>query len=318
MTELFKNALASIQLGIEDYQSNDPRRSISAVRNFYAGVLLLGKQCLLGAVPDADPMEVLASKFVPVPDGHGGVVHEPQGYRTIDLSELQQRFKHFGLNWPDGDVRSLQKLRNDFEHYHSAAPKDVIRQAIAACFPTIQGFFAILEIEPVEALQEAWRVMLEESAFFKKQKEEADCTFGKIPWSGRLSNTGGYECPSCGSSLIRQVRQDNDDPASIEGRCVACGKSLTAEETVGMIVAAEFGVDDYVSVKDGDEPVIHDCLECWNPTYVSNGEINGCLLCGYEVDGECARCMTPLDITNLSADNSSLCSYCGHVMSKDD
>lgn len=37
MSELFENAVVSIQLGVEDYQSNDPRRAISAVRNFYAG-----------------------------------------------------------------------------------------------------------------------------------------------------------------------------------------------------------------------------------------------------------------------------------------
>lgn len=31
---LLHNAIASIQLGIEDYNSDDPRRAISAVRNF--------------------------------------------------------------------------------------------------------------------------------------------------------------------------------------------------------------------------------------------------------------------------------------------
>ena len=92
MTKLLENAISSIQLGIEDYQSNDPRRPISAVRNFYAGVLLLGKQCLVSAAPNADPMEVLASKFIPVPDGDGGVVHEPKGYQTIDLFELKMRY----------------------------------------------------------------------------------------------------------------------------------------------------------------------------------------------------------------------------------
>ena len=31
---LFRNAVQSIQLGIEDYQANNPERAVSAVRNF--------------------------------------------------------------------------------------------------------------------------------------------------------------------------------------------------------------------------------------------------------------------------------------------
>lgn len=40
---VLQNAATSIQLGIEDYQSEDPRRVISAVRNMYAGLLLMFK-----------------------------------------------------------------------------------------------------------------------------------------------------------------------------------------------------------------------------------------------------------------------------------
>jgi hypothetical protein len=316
MTELFKNAITSIQLGIEDYQSDDTRRPISAVRNFYAGVLLLGKQCLLAAAPDADPMEVLASRFVPVPDGEGGVIHEPKGYRTIDLAELRVRFKDFDLAWPEGDIETLQRLRNEFEHYHSAAPKEVIRQAIAACFPLIQGFFAILEFDPAGALGGAWTVMLDEEAFFKKQKTEADATLEKLPWP--LSNTRALSCPSCSSSLVCQVDADNSEPEEVQGRCIACGETLTAEETVNLIVQAEFSGDDYVAAKDGGDPVVNDCPQCWNPTYIVNGELNECFLCGYVVDGECAICSTELGVQNRSVNNSSLCDHCDHVTSKAD
>lgn len=314
MTELLQNAVASIQLGIEDYQSNDARRPISAVRNFYAGVLLLGKQCLVAAAPDADPMEVLASKFVPVPDGNGGVVHEPKGFRTIDLAELRERFKDFELGWPDGEISTLQKLRNEFEHYHSAAPKDVIRQAIAACFPLIQGFFAILEVEPAGCLGDSWAVMLTEEAFFTKQKSEADATFDKLPWE--LSNTEQFSCPTCSSSLICQVDPTNELAENIQGRCIACGKTLTAEETVKLVVEAEFAGEDYMNVKDGGDAVINDCPECGNPTYVVNGELNKCFLCGSEVGGECALCSTDLGVHNRSANDSSLCDHCDHMINR--
>jgi hypothetical protein len=73
MNTLFDNAVQSIQLGIEDYQANDPRRALSSVRNFYAGVLLLAKEVLVRQIPDAAPEDVLAARFKPIPDGQGGV-----------------------------------------------------------------------------------------------------------------------------------------------------------------------------------------------------------------------------------------------------
>jgi len=46
MNPLLKNAVVSVQLGLEDFASDDERRVISAARNLYAGVLLLGKEVL--------------------------------------------------------------------------------------------------------------------------------------------------------------------------------------------------------------------------------------------------------------------------------
>lgn len=77
MNTLFDNAIQSIQLGIEDYQHNDPKRALSAVRNFYAGTLLVAKEVLVRAAPKADVKAIIGSKFVPVPDGKGGVPMRP-------------------------------------------------------------------------------------------------------------------------------------------------------------------------------------------------------------------------------------------------
>lgn len=38
---ILKNAIDSIQVGVEDFQSDDDRRCVSAVRNIGAGILLL-------------------------------------------------------------------------------------------------------------------------------------------------------------------------------------------------------------------------------------------------------------------------------------
>ena len=97
MNSLFDNAIQSIQIGIEDYEHNDPKRALSAVRNFYAGTLLLAKEVLVRKAPKAAVMDVLATKFTPVPSGAGGVTFESNS-KTIDFDELGERFKAFGFD----------------------------------------------------------------------------------------------------------------------------------------------------------------------------------------------------------------------------
>ncbi|WP_219018032.1 hypothetical protein [Shewanella algae] len=43
---LLNNAVESIQIGVEDFESSDARRVLSAVRNISAGILLLYKEKL--------------------------------------------------------------------------------------------------------------------------------------------------------------------------------------------------------------------------------------------------------------------------------
>lgn len=61
MSALFHNAVTSIRMGIEDFQTGDDDRMISSARNYYAGLLLLAKECLVRAAPDADPMLVIGT-----------------------------------------------------------------------------------------------------------------------------------------------------------------------------------------------------------------------------------------------------------------
>lgn len=63
---LFKNAIESIQIGVEDYNTEDNRRHGSATRNIYAGILLLYKEKLRQLSP-SDSNEVLIKKdIIPV------------------------------------------------------------------------------------------------------------------------------------------------------------------------------------------------------------------------------------------------------------
>ena len=140
MSEIFDNAITSIVLGIEDFETGTDDRMLSAARNYYAGLLLLAKECLVRAAPQADAMDVIGAKFKPKPDGEGGVDHEVVGYTTVDLTHLKSRFKDFGLEWPDADINKLQRFRNDIEHHHLKEPVSALGEAIASSFPMVVDF----------------------------------------------------------------------------------------------------------------------------------------------------------------------------------
>jgi len=61
--KFFENAVTSLILGIEDFETGTDERMLSAARNYYAGLLLLAKECLVNAVPAAEAMDVIGAKF---------------------------------------------------------------------------------------------------------------------------------------------------------------------------------------------------------------------------------------------------------------
>src|SRR5947209_6514996 len=126
MNTLFDNAAQSIQIGIEDYQANDPRRALSAVRNFYAGVLLLAKEVLIRRAPEAEPAEVIGARYKPVPDGEGGVRFKSASQQTIDFATLGERFKDFGLKIDQAALNDLNRIRNDIEHYCTDESRETV------------------------------------------------------------------------------------------------------------------------------------------------------------------------------------------------
>ena len=56
---MMKNAVDSIWIGMEDFHDDDPRRAVSAIRNFYAGILLLFKCKLQELSPEGESPRIL-------------------------------------------------------------------------------------------------------------------------------------------------------------------------------------------------------------------------------------------------------------------
>ena len=153
MDPLFQNAINSIQLGLEDYRANDPKRALSAVRNFYAGTLLLAKEALRRAAPDADIEEILSARYKPVPDGTGGVKYEGST-NTIDFQQIEERFKDFGIPVKTTSLKDLNRIRSDIEHLYSNAPHQKVREAIAKAFPFVADLFRVMDEDPHKVLGE--------------------------------------------------------------------------------------------------------------------------------------------------------------------
>jgi hypothetical protein len=127
---LFENAVASIRMGVEDFRQQDHNRDISAARNFYAGVLLLAKEALVRAAPQADPDLVIGARVKPVPDGHGGIEMQQVGHTTIDFHQIGERARDYGISLDQSALKALNKIRNDMEHHYTSESATAIRAAI--------------------------------------------------------------------------------------------------------------------------------------------------------------------------------------------
>ena len=71
MDSLLSNAVLSIEIGVEDFRSPDPRRLVSAVRNVQAGILLLCKEKLRRLSPPSSDEVLIKARIVPGLDAAG-------------------------------------------------------------------------------------------------------------------------------------------------------------------------------------------------------------------------------------------------------
>lgn len=160
-------------MGVEDFRQQDPDRDISAVHNFYAGVLLLAKEALVRAAPDTDPEVVIGAKLKPVPDGMGGVTMEQVGHTTVDFQQIATRAADFGIALDHKALTALNRIRNDMEHHFTSEPATAVRAAISKAFPVSASLFRQLEEDPLEILGELWTTMLETKELYDQELASA-------------------------------------------------------------------------------------------------------------------------------------------------
>jgi DNA-directed RNA polymerase subunit M/transcription elongation factor TFIIS len=321
MSPLLQNAVVSIQLGLEDFASEDDRRVISAVRNLYSGVLLLCKEVLRQLSPPASNDILIRKIKKAIKDPDGSVRIAGAGKKTVDRFEIEETFKQLQLAVDLSNLKRLAEIRNDIEHLHPTHATALIQEAVADAMPIIRAIIVSeLEDDPGNLLGlEAWNTLLDEAKVFKTEADACKATFENIQWNSESleDSVGELRCPNCSSSLLKNESDEASSLSDLDLVCSKCGETSEAESAFEKALGQSMQGAAYIAMTDGGEPPLENCPECGLDMYVVDE--GKCVNCDFSLDEyECAVCSTPLSVDDYRYGNGDLCSYCQHVMSKAD
>ena len=311
MDKLLRNAIDSIEVGVEDFQSSDARRALSAVRNVHAGVLLLCKTVLWRHSPDSEG-SLIYNKMEPKKRADGKIEWQPSKNKTVEVFEIKQRYKLLGLILDWTKLDELTRHRNTIEHYYLTTPHAVVKEALANALPLINTIMRDqLTTNPEhEFTTDCWKALLDNAVIFDEIEKECAATFGNIQWPSTEVEFPLTHlcCTNCGSGLIRQQDPNNTKPCEIKFACRACGDDeLDAGEMMEPALDSEAAALNYIAMTDGGEPPLAMCYECGLHTYIV--DVGECVMCDASAPGECAVCGEAINVHDYNSDYPGLCGY---------
>lgn len=323
MDTLLKNAVQSIQIGVEDYKSSaeDPRRILSSTRNIVAGVLLLFKEKLRQLSP-ADSDEVLIKqKILPTFDQAGNVIFQGDGKKTVDVIQIRERFKSFGINTDWNRIDRIISIRNNIEHYHIKESTADIRELLADAFLIIGEFVSThLKHSPMELFgQESWGALLNITAIYEQELQECRNATAAIDWDSELPILKDISlhlrCPQCKSALMKPVEPHLEPIQETHFICSSCGNQTELENMLEDALSEHFSFETHMAIKDGGDVPITTCWECDRETFIYQDDI--CIACNttrtYETCLVCGNTLGPEE-----QDYGGVCSYHDNLSQKDD
>ena len=318
MDTLLKNAVASIQIGVEDCQSMDPRRGLSAVRNLIAGVLLLFKEKLRRMSPPGSD-EVLIKQTIRPVRRKGTLAFAGIGSKTVDVQAIKERFDSLGIDADLARLDEVIKLRNNIEHYCATTTSTGMRTLLAKSFVVIRDFIADeLEDDPATLLGDAtWSVLLAESDVYESELAACRSAMAAVDWRSDAGERVAehIRCGDCGSDLVKPVQADVEAVWRLVFHCNGCGHETEYLGAIEPAVMDCFEDDRYFAAKDSEPQPVATCHECARECWVV--EENRCLVCDatlkYAECALCGECLGPDD-----QDNHGLCGYHAHQAQKDD
>lgn len=312
---ILDNAVTSIQIGVEDYQSNDERRKYSAVRNIYAGLLLLYKEKLRLLSPNYDPELLLKRKLKPVRDKDGEVSLQGVGKQTVDTNEIRERFKDFNVSVTWKDFDRIRELRNDLEHYYTVESVDAITEILAKACQLIQEFVTReLDLEPSQLIGErCWQTLLEIEYVYEAAKKECISSLYTLDWPYEIIRRAlsDLQCPSCSSVLIKHTGGSADYP-DIDLACHSCSEKFQYLDVISDHLNRIYFAENYIAASQGGEYATDECPSCEIDTYIIDENL--CVHCGFEyVYKTCASCGCNIGLISSVSDEVKICDQCDYV-----
>lgn len=310
MDTLKNNAVQSIQIGVEDFESDDPRRVLSAVRNITAGVLLLFKE-KLRELSEKDSNEVLLKQKIKPILRDGIVEFVGSGGKTVDVHHIEERLRSLKVDVDWQRVHKIIQVRNNVEHYYLTDNEMHVKELISESFIVIQNFIkTALKEEPIDLLgKDTWTTLLDTAEVYKKEKEACKKEMAKVDWKSYILKEvmDRLRCTTCQSELIKPSGIDHENPAFSSFSCMSCNDEFFAsEEAISELVNKRLGSEIYSSLKESEDSPVTNCQDCGQETFILRDE-NKCLLCQSEAYYyDCLYCSG-----RLSPDEQFLEGVCG-------
>lgn len=319
MNTILANAVQSIQIGVEDYQSSDPRRVLSAIRNITAGILLLFKERLRELSPPDSDEVLIKQRIQPEFDANGKVVFKGEGKKTVDVQQIEERFSSLSIETDWRLFKKIVGIRNDIEHYCTTESTDRLKELIADSFIIIRNFVSSqLRYEPVDLLgEQIWGVLLDVAEVYQRELDECQEAVGLIEWnSDAMSEMAEHlRCTQCHSALIKPIDPDAESNYSLEFSCSSCGHVSGIDEMTEAALSETFDYEIYSAMKDGADSPIGTCPDCGREAFVLAEDL--CAACGGSLSyHECGVCGEALGPDDQYFDG--LCSYHHWQATKDD
>ena len=138
--KLLENSQSSIQLGIEDYRlaKDNPMRNISAIRNIFAGLLLLYKYKLIKESPTDKPFYYITKLSNDIYKSDFGKKTPKQ---TIDVIGIKTVFRSLNINIDESLLNNVNEARNNLEHFYNSSNVD-ISSLVNKSFSLITAFYS--------------------------------------------------------------------------------------------------------------------------------------------------------------------------------
>lgn len=313
--DLLTNAVESLQVGLEDYQTGTRPRLLSAVRNIHAGILLLYKEALRRESPKGSNDALLMANIIPVRDVKGNVTFVGEGRKTVDFQQIRERFSELNIHTDWKRFEKINDARNDVEHRYARVDRNTLAGLISDSFLIVRDFITDeLADEPHALLGEkAWKVMLDVAEVYEKEKKECDRLLALAKWPSPTLTKAVTDlvCGTCGSDLLRAIPDSYDE---VRFECVSCGAEETPQSYVPRALSSALYAEAYIAMTDGGDPPCVNCPECGEDAYIL--EEDRCAVCQARVERTCRMCGEAIPAEEL--DTTPLCGYCHYRANKDD